>query len=471
MTSFERSPSPPARYATPRSDRRSFGPAVARLSEMLGYPPMPWQRQVFDVALEVEESGAFAYRTVVISVPRQAGKTTLVTPVVCHRCLTGLDRLVWMTAQTRQDARDAFMGSAKVLMRSPLASRLTLRRSNGSEELSFPTGSSYRIFAPVEDALHGKTNHLVVIDEAWAFDEVTGVALLQAILPTFATTGGQLWIVSAAGTAQSTWLREFVDVGRAAVNAGGAGRLAYFEWSIPDHVDALDIDAVLAAHPAQGITMRRDALEQSAASMAPGEFARAYGNRWTSAVERVIPLAVWRAVSTVELAELPTAGGLVALGFDVDVDEAAASIVGVWADAAGQPWAEVIDARNGASWLPERLDELDRKYRPTMIAYDGLSPAAVLTPALHRLSLPIRSLTSAEYAGACAGLLRRIQAGAITITASPVLDTAAESIARRNIGDRWGWNRRASATSSAPLIALTLALWAHEEAPPPFTIR
>lgn len=470
MTSSGRLPSPPARWATPRSDRRTYGPAVARLSGLLGFPPMPWQRQVLDVALEVDERGEFAYRTVVLTVPRQAGKTTLVTPMVTHRCLTGVDRLAWMTAQTRQHARDLFLTGAKVLMRSPLASRLTLRRSNGSEELSFPTGSAYRIFAPVEDALHGPTNHVVVLDEAWSFDDMIGAALMQAIIPTFMTTGGQLWIISAAGTAQSSWFLEWVEAGRVAVAAGRRSGLAFFEWSIPDEVDALDLAAVAAAHPAYGITLRMDALEEAASNLSPGEFARAYGNRWTTARERVIPFAAWRDVCTSELAELP-GHGLLAIGFDVDIDETGAAIVGVWADEGGQPRAELIDARPGAAWVPARLDELDRRYRPGMILYDGMSPAAVLAPALTRLSLPNRPLASAEYASACAAMLRRVQDGTITVTSHPALDASADGAARRNIGDRWGWNRRASLSSSAPLIAMTLALWSHEEMPPPFAIR
>ena len=38
---------------------------------------MPWQRQVADVALELDDAGRFAYPLVVITVPRQSGKTTL----------------------------------------------------------------------------------------------------------------------------------------------------------------------------------------------------------------------------------------------------------------------------------------------------------------------------------------------------------------------------------------------------------
>lgn len=430
---------------------------------------MPWQRQVLDVALEVDDAGDWAYPTVVITVPRQAGKSTLITPTACHRALVGPDRLIWMTAQTRQDARDAFMTATKSVLRSPLGSRLILRRSNGSEELMFPNGSSYRIFAPVEDALHGKTNHLVFVDEAWAFDALAGAGLLQAILPTFTTTGGQLWIVSSAGTAQSEWLREFVQLGRQSADRPGA-RMAYFEWSIGDDVDPSDLDAVIAAHPATGITLRRDALEQAALTMSPGEFTRAYGNRWTQLAERIIPEREYRAALSGH--DTVPEVGTMALAYDVDVDEGAAAIAAAWVQLDGRRRVELLEFRPGAAWLPERLDVIDATHRPIgPVAYDGMGPGAALAPALARRTVALRALTAAEYAGACAGFLRALMTGTLAVTVAPAMDAAAGAIARRAIGDRWGWSRRASAVSSAPIVAATLALWALEESPGRFEIH
>ena len=66
-----------ARFATPRTpERRTHGGQVAELAKALGIPLMPWQRQVFDVALEVDEDNRYVYREVVVTVPRQSGKST-----------------------------------------------------------------------------------------------------------------------------------------------------------------------------------------------------------------------------------------------------------------------------------------------------------------------------------------------------------------------------------------------------------
>ena len=54
------------------------GGQQAKLARLLGLPLMPHQRQILDVAGEIMPSGLPAYRTVVVTVPRQSGKTTLV---------------------------------------------------------------------------------------------------------------------------------------------------------------------------------------------------------------------------------------------------------------------------------------------------------------------------------------------------------------------------------------------------------
>ena len=68
------------RWATPRSaDRETLGGEVGALARQLGQPLMPWQQLVADVGLELDpESGLPAYREIVVTVPRQSGKTTLV---------------------------------------------------------------------------------------------------------------------------------------------------------------------------------------------------------------------------------------------------------------------------------------------------------------------------------------------------------------------------------------------------------
>jgi hypothetical protein len=79
---------------------------VAVIAEQLGTPFMPWQRQVADVAMEVDPAtGLLAYREVVLTTPRQSGKTTLELGVLVHRCRTWARSRVLYSAQDRIHAR------------------------------------------------------------------------------------------------------------------------------------------------------------------------------------------------------------------------------------------------------------------------------------------------------------------------------------------------------------------------------
>lgn len=435
---------------------------------------MPWQRQVADVATEIDPStGEWAYATVILIVQRQAGKTSIIGSTGVHRAVTGTDRGIWYTAQRRQDARDNWLPVTKRLSRSPLADMSKVRLSQGSEGITFPTGSEYRIFAPVADALHGKPTDLVTVDEGWAFDEIRGDELTQAIVPTFATRPGQMWILSAAGTAASTWLLGLRDTGRAMVEAGRRDTIAYFEWGIDDQVDPTDLGAVALAHPGYGYTLRPAALVQAAATMKPGEFARAFGSRWTGAAERAIPALLWMSAAAPGV-ELPTGPGGMAVAYEVGWNGEDAAIVCAWRDGAGRAQFELADARPGTSWLVPRLLEIEVTRRPRAFAYDRYGPAVAAGDAAERAGLAQLATTTDQYVTACAAMLAGLVDGTVRYTPHPALDDAAGAAVKRPVGERWAWGRRASTSTIAPIVAATIALWAYDHAPPPpapFRIR
>ena len=215
---------------------------MAALARALGKPMMAWQQYVADVALEVDGDGRFAYQLVIVTVPRQSGKTTLFGSVLEHRAITLPRARCWFTAQSGRDAVDWFLNEHEPLL-ARLGGVYRFRRANGSEAVRWPvSGGMVRPFPPTPDSLHGKTSDLVVIDEPWAFDPVRGAQLDQAIVPTQATRpNAQVWKVSTAGDASSVWWLGTVEAGRAAVAAGRTAGVAYFEWACPPDLDPAEI--------------------------------------------------------------------------------------------------------------------------------------------------------------------------------------------------------------------------------------
>ena len=177
---------PPALHATPPSDATSRGPHLARVAELLGLDLFGWQRQVADVALEVDDDGRYQYRTVGVSVGRQNGKTALLTARIGLELLAGGH--VAYTAQDRGAARLKFI-EAVDLLRPALGSRFdTLRLANGSEALTMRNGGSLRVVTPSREGARGLTLDLVVIDEALAHT----MELVGALGPTMATVSPAL---------------------------------------------------------------------------------------------------------------------------------------------------------------------------------------------------------------------------------------------------------------------------------------
>ncbi|MGP9788286.1 hypothetical protein ACT3UD_18605, partial [Glutamicibacter sp. 287] len=67
------------RYATlPTAGADHELAAVELVAKLRNKPLLPWQRLVVRVATEKTAFGQYRYRTVVITVPRQSGKTVLV---------------------------------------------------------------------------------------------------------------------------------------------------------------------------------------------------------------------------------------------------------------------------------------------------------------------------------------------------------------------------------------------------------
>lgn len=456
----------PALATCRTTSRLTFGGAAGRLAAAIGRPLMPWQQYVLDVALEIDEDGRFVYSLVLVTVPRQSGKTTTFGVVLDHRAIVTPAARCWFTMQTAKDAVDWLTNEHWPLL-SPFGDACSLRRMAGSENIRWRASAGLiRPFPPNATGLHSKVADLVVVDECWSFDFVKGQAIDQAIVPTQATRpNAQTWKVSTAGDATSTWWLGTVELGRAAATAGRTSGVCYFDWSCPDRLDPVDPESWPQYHPAYGRTIGAPAMAAALEMLGPEEFARAYGNRWTSNVARVIPLGAWRTVADVE-APMPEAGR-VSIGFDVAVDRSDASVCVAWRDELGVAHVEVADNRPGVGWLPDRVVELVDRWRPRSLHYDAAGPAMDVADVLERRRVELVGLKAREYAAACSGLLDAIVADPplVRIRPHPTLDAAAAAAARRTLGDAWAWSRRQSTVSISALTAATVAVWAWDHAP------
>lgn len=433
------------RYATPRTDRRSLGDRAARVAELLGTPLMPWQQQIVDVALEVDDDGVPAYREVFFTVPRQSGKSTLLLAAICDRAVSwGLPQRIAYTAQTGSDARKMLTQTwVPQVHRSKLdAAVRRVYRSAGAEAIEWKTDSRVECLPNTPDAGHGKTLDMAVLDEIFAD---TDDRREQAMIPAMTTRrDAQLWMTSTAGTAESAFMLRKVDQGRAAVLEGRSSGMCYFEWSADDDADPDDTEHWWAFMPALGRTITPSVVEHARATMSDGEFRRAYMNQWTDTSESVIPAAVWQAVQDADAAPCPP-GWVFAV--DVLPDRSAASIA--VADESGA--VELVDNRPGVGWVVGRVSELTERHGGLVVVDQG-GPAGSLVDELEGCE----PVPSGAVIAACSRFFDAVADRKVRVRPDGRLDASLAGAVKKHVGERWVWSRRGPVDAS-PLMAATLA--------------
>jgi phage terminase large subunit-like protein len=266
------------RFATPRTRRRTLGPQVARVARQIGLDLLPWQRLVLSVALE-QARGRPAYRDVLVSVPRQSGKSTLLLALIAWQMTERPGSRILYGAQTRVSARQKMLSAWwPRLASSPLGPDLKLFRGFGNETIEHPNGSVLQLLSAAESAGHGETCDLVLVDEAWVHPDSR---VEQSVRPTMATRkAAQLWAVSTAGTARSLWWKDKLDAGIAAAQMGVTDGLACFDWSAAPEANPADESTWWRCMPALGRLVDVATIRADLVNMGVGEFKRAFCNVW-----------------------------------------------------------------------------------------------------------------------------------------------------------------------------------------------
>lgn len=295
---------------------------------------MPWQRMVADVAGEYDaRTGLPAYREVVVTVPRQSGKTSHVLVAMLDRALMwGAPMRIAYTAQTGLDARQKVINDfLPAIERSPLRAALDrMLRGAAETAIEFVGGSRLEVLNSGEEAGHGRTIDMGVIDEAFADEDDRRE---QAIVPAMTTRAeAQMLVLSTMGTPRSTLLNRKVRVGRAMAEAGETSGVAYFEWSAPDGADAADPATWAACMPALGHTITEATVAHARATMTDGEFRRAFLNQMREHDARWLPDGAWARRRHPDGMTLPPDGSPVFLGFDGSYNGDSTALVGCTRD-------------------------------------------------------------------------------------------------------------------------------------------
>lgn len=249
------------------TEKTSLGfAAIEYAKTILEMELYPWQEWALIHILEIvgdlsKPDWRFRFRTVLVMVSRQNGKTEL-SKVIASFFLNvlrvdavfgtslSMDKAeeVWEAVIAEQEGHEALSRDIQ-----------TVARRNGGKKLVLTGLRTYKVGAPTRRAGRGDANDLVMLDEVREHrDWETWSA---AVASTNAKPNGMTICFSNAGDPDSIVLRQIRSQaiekieGTKANDFGGkvdAENLGLFEWSAPDKAETDDLDALAQANPALG---------------------------------------------------------------------------------------------------------------------------------------------------------------------------------------------------------------------------
>lgn len=431
---------------------------------------MPWQRYVSNVAMEIDPAtGLFAYGEIVITIPRQQGKTTWLLAKTIHRAVglgppAGRRQNILYVAQTRNHARRKFEDEhLPILEASPFRSMFRKRMTNGNEALLWRNGSKYAIESSTEKAGHGETLDEGQLDEAFSqIDDRVEQAMKPAMLT---RENAQFDITSTAGTSDSLYLLGKNELGRSLVEAGVTKGVAYFEWrGDPDSDPAdpstwFDCMPSLGCMPTLSLAAQLDQIANFQRTMKAPQFRRAFLNiADTERAEewQLIPEKPWRDHAVAESEPIRP----MAYAVDVNPERSFAAVAAAWRDG-DRTRIGISRYDRGTAWVLPYLLERVPRWKPCAIVVDPSGPAGSLIGDLERAGLDILAPSMRESAQACGQFIDAFDNDHIVHFGDAALTSAVAAAVQRPIGDAWRLARRSVTADISPLVAAVLAVWGH----------
>lgn len=441
---------------------------VIEMARIAGMELDAWQVHVLRGALGEDERGRWAAFEAALVVPRQAGKSALLEALVLTALFVWQERTVIFSAHLFSTAAETFQRLRALIEGSEFADEVAkVYTANGKEAIILKNGCRVKFMARSRGGGRGFSGDRIIFDEAFDLDPKS----LGAMVPTLAArsmrgdSNPQIWYASSAPHADSVVLHGI----RSRAITGDAGRLYYAEWSAEDGTPDDDVHAWYQANPALGIRISEEFVrdEMLALSHSPGEFARerlGIPDPLPSTEGPPAKLDPRKWADTVVHSVPKVEPGACTLAYDVHRGWGDISIS---AGTLAASYGEVVEHRHGNGWIAERLAELARTWRPTVIGLDGGNGDAVAVLGQVREHFEavgldpelVKPLTQTQYKAACGDAEAAINNGQAKRPAvnPDQLQTAGEVAAERRIGESWVWDRKLATVPLGPLISWTIA--------------
>lgn len=454
---------PKPRIHSPLLKGKTRGDEVIEFAKKLGQPLMPWQELIVKDMFAVGKDEKFIRRTGLLLVARQSGKSHL-GRVMClaHLFLFKSPRVL-IASSNRAMALVSFREMAYLIESHDFLNCQVkaIRYANGTESIELLPefgGGRLDVVAATRDGSRGRTSHFTWGDELreWSDEAFT------AITPTTRATDGQTFWTSNAGDAFSLPLNNLKE--RAMENPPKT--FGYYEYSAPN---MLKVDTnskafwegVAAANPALGITVSREAIEESLSTSSHDAIMTELLCLWVSSLQSPFPPGALEECGDNDLQMSP--GAYTVFGFDVSPSKRMASLC------AGQI---LPDGRIGIGVLQQwqnniAVNDLEIAagikawadiYRPRQIMFDKYATQTI-ADRLANAGQVVEDCSSQQFYQACGDLLDAIVTKRMVHNGQKALLEQFDNVAAKVNDSAWRIIKRKSAGDISIPISVAMIVW------------
>jgi hypothetical protein len=443
--------------------------------DVIEMPLDSWQEWLVIHAGELLPDGRPRFRTVLVLVARQNGKTHLLVVLSLYWLFIEQLRLVLGMSTNLDYAKESWEKAVDIAEGCPeLAEEIAqVRKANGEQFMRTVYRSRYKIAASNRKGGRSLTINRLIADE---LREHHDWSAYNAAMPAMnAVPDAQAWLISNQGDTRAVVLDSLRKAALTAVEDGTAGdpdaeeRLGLFEWSALDGSRATDVDALAQANPNLGRRIDLAGLLGDArrAEAAGGEELSGFLTEILCMKVPMLDPAIdgrkWAAPAPdgcLDPGDLSAVRSRVALCFDKSIDGRHATLVAAALLADGRVRVEVVAAWDDMKTMRREMRDWIRRVGPGVIGWFPSGPAAAEAAELadnDQADWPPKGVTvegiRQEANAVCMAFAELVDAGDIAHSDDPLLNAQIPSTEKLRRGDGWVFGRRGAGHCDATYAA------------------
>lgn len=464
-------PVPPTPSSTPRLSETARHLILPKGITSTGFPAVrdtclslkiqfdPWQSGAGMAILGKRADGLYAADAVVISIPRQVGKTFLIGSIIFALCIIYPRLLVLWTAHRTPTATETFQSMRAMAERPEMKPHIVSATAPmGNGVVKFRNGSRILFGAREQGFGRGFPKvGVIVFDEA----QILTQNAIDDMIPATNQADNPLIVYIGTPPKPSDRGDVFINL-RTEALSGASDDTLYIEFSADENADPSDREQWAKANPSYPARTSARAMLRMKKNLGGESFMREALGIWDgTATVGAFSSGSWARRRT----DVPP-GKPAAIGVAADVDQVWLSLGAASSNEMphlGSVHRVRVEKR---AWFVSEVARIQSEHG-CLVAIDKRGPASFLIPDLEEAGVEVLTAALDDFVQACADIRSAVELGRVTHGDYADLNTAVDAAGWRSIGERRAFARKNGDISM--LEAVTLALWAatQPDAEPP----